>query len=87
LGGKNLPFTIKHFKTPDNQTEIKVMFEEDTVWLTQAQMAELFDRNRVAITQHIGKVFKEGELEERVVCKDYLHTNTVLLRGKHKRKA
>ena len=65
---------IEIFQSKDNKTEIKVQFEEDTVWLTQAQMAELFDRNRVAITQHIGNIFKEGELDKNVVCKDFLHT-------------
>ena len=65
---------IEIFQSKDNQTEIKVQFEEETVWLTQAQMAELFDRNRVAITQHIGNIFKEGELDKNRVCKDFLHT-------------
>ena len=65
---------IEIFQSKDNQTEIKVQFEEETVWLTQAQMAELFDRNRVAITQHIGNIFKEGELDKNMVCKDFLHT-------------
>src|SRR6056297_1528319 len=65
---------IEIYKSTDNQTEIKVQFEDETVWLTQAQMAELFDRNRVAITQHIGNIFKEGELKENMVCKDFLHT-------------
>lgn len=37
-------------------------------------MAELFGRNRVAITQHIGNIFKEEELNEQLVCKDFLHT-------------
>lgn len=62
------------FKSPDNQAQVEVKFEEDTVWLTQKQMAELFDRNRVAITQHIGNIFKEAELDEHLVCKDFLHT-------------
>ena len=65
---------IEIFQSKDNQTEIKVQFDEETVWLTQVQMAELFDRNRVAITQHIGNIFKEGELDKIVVCKDFLHT-------------
>ncbi len=38
-------------------------------------MAELFGRNRVAITQHIGNIFKEEELSEQLVCKDFLHTS------------
>jgi prophage maintenance system killer protein len=65
---------VEIFQTTDSQTEIKVQFDEETVWLTQKQMAELFDRNRVAITQHIGNIFKEGELDENVVCKNSLHT-------------
>lgn len=65
---------IEIFKSNDNQTEIKVQFDKDTVWLTQAQMAGLFDRNRVAITQHIGNIFKEGELDKNMVCKDFLQT-------------
>jgi hypothetical protein len=65
---------IEIFQSTDSQTEIKVQFDEETVWLTQKQMADLFDRNRVAITQHIGNIFKEGELNENVVCKNSLHT-------------
>ena len=65
---------IEIFQSKDSKTEVTVMFEQETVWLTQAQMAELFDRNRVAITQHLGKIFKEGELEMDMVCKDFLHT-------------
>jgi hypothetical protein len=65
---------IEIFKSDDNQIELKVQFDIDTVWLTQAQMAELFERNRVAVTQHIGNIFKEGELEEKLVCKDFLQT-------------
>ena len=58
----------------DNHTQIEVTFESDTVWLTQKQMAELFGRERVAITQHIGNIFKEKELSKISVCKDFLHT-------------
>ncbi len=71
MGNQN---KIEIYQSNDNQTEIAVHFDEETVWLTQAQMAELFDRNRVAITQHIGNIFKEGELDKNKVCKDFLHT-------------
>lgn len=67
---------IKIYQSQDNQIELNVKFETDTVWLTQAQMAELFQRNRVAITQHIGNIFKEGELDEISVSKEFLHTAT-----------
>lgn len=62
------------YKATDNTTHIEVKFENETVWLTQKQMAELFGRNRVAITQHIRNIFKEAELDEKVVCKEFLHT-------------
>ncbi len=55
-------------------SHIEVRIEDETVWLTQDQMASLFGRNRVAITQHIGNIFKEGELDKEKVCKDFLLT-------------
>ncbi|MCD4790871.1 MAG: hypothetical protein K8R37_12810 [Bacteroidales bacterium] len=59
----------------DNEAiHLQVKIEEETVWLSQEQMATLFGRNRVAITQHIGNIFKEGELDKKVVCKDFLLT-------------
>jgi hypothetical protein len=65
---------IEIFQSKDNQTEIKVQFEEETVWLTQAQMAELFDRDRKTITRHISNIFKEKELEKEVVCSFFEQT-------------
>lgn len=58
----------------DELTKVEVQIDEETVWLSQEQMASLFGRNRVAITQHIGNIFKEGELQKEVVCKDFLLT-------------
>lgn len=55
-------------------TKVEVQLDEETVWLSQEQMAILFGRNRVAITQHIGNIFKEGELVKEVVCKEFLLT-------------
>jgi hypothetical protein len=54
--------------------KIDVRLEDDTVWLTQAQMAELFDTTRNNITIHIGNIFNERELNEDSVCKDSLLT-------------
>jgi death-on-curing family protein len=65
---------IEIYQTKDKQTKVEVSFEEDTVWLTQKQMAELYGRDRVSITQHIGNIFKEKELFKKSVCKDFLHT-------------
>jgi len=58
----------------DELTRVEVQIEDETVWLSQEQMASLFGRNRVAITQHIGNIFKEGELQREVVCKEFLLT-------------
>jgi prophage maintenance system killer protein len=62
------------YKTESGQDAIDVHLENETVWLNQAQMAALFGRDRVAITQHIGNIFKEKELQKKSVCKDFLHT-------------
>jgi hypothetical protein len=56
---------IEIYTTQDGQTEIEVKFQEDTVWLTQSQISELFLRDRTVITKHINNVFKEGELNEK----------------------
>ena len=45
----------------------------ETVWLTQAQMAELFQKDRTVIGRHIRNVYKEGELEEEVTCAKFAH--------------
>jgi hypothetical protein len=59
---------------PNNSTPIEVRIEDETVWLTQAQMAELFQTTRNNVTLHIGNIFKENELKEPSVCKDSLLT-------------
>jgi len=53
------------YQTEDGQTRIDVRLENETVWLTQAQMGELFQRDRSVISKHIRNVFSEGELEEK----------------------
>ena len=59
---------------PDESIRLEVKLEQETVWLTQAQMTELFRTTRNNITMHIRNVFKEGELEEISVCKESLRT-------------
>ena len=60
---------IEIYQGDDGSTQINVQFEEDTVWLTQAQMAELFGKGRTTITEHIKNIFDEEELVEKVVCR------------------
>ena len=60
--------SIVLYTTDDGSTQLEVKLERDTVWLTQSQMAVLFGRDRTVITRHIRNIFKEGELEESLVC-------------------
>ena len=62
------------YQTEDNRTRIEVRLENETVWLTQAQLAELFQRERSVITKHIRNIFEEGELVEEAVCANYAQT-------------
>ena len=52
------------YQTQDGKTSIDVKLEQDTVWLTQAQMVELFQKDQSVIARHIANVFKEGELDK-----------------------
>lgn len=62
------------FKTADEKISVDVRFEDETVWLTQEQMAALFGKGRSTITEHIRNIFNEGELVEDVVCREFRHT-------------
>lgn len=53
------------YKTEDGQTQIEVNLEKDTVWLNQAQLSDLFERDRSVITKHINNIFKENELAKK----------------------
>lgn len=57
---------------PDSEVKLEVRLEEETVWLTQAQMVELFNSSKQNISLHINNIFKEGELEQEATVKDYL---------------
>jgi hypothetical protein len=62
------------YQTDDGQTKIDVIMEEETVWLPQTQMVELFQTTKQNISLHINNAFKEGELEPNSVVKEYLTT-------------
>jgi len=53
------------YTTPEGEVRLNVLLENETIWLSQEQMSQLFDRERSVITKHIGNVFNEGELEEK----------------------
>lgn len=58
----------------EQDVKLEVNIKDETVWLTQAQMAKLFDKDRKTITRHIQNIYKDGELEENSVCSFFEHT-------------
>ena len=74
MKNENQNNSIIIYEGDEGQLKIEAHFEGETVWLTQDQMAELFDKGRSTITEHVLNVFKEGELDEKVVCREFRRT-------------
>ena len=71
--------TTKHgeiliYQNPAGKIKVDVRLEDDSVWLTQAQIAQLFAKGRSTIAEHIQNIFSEAELIESVVCREFRHT-------------
>lgn len=64
------------YQTEDGQTRIQCRFDDETLWLTQAQMAELFQTTPQNITLHLKAIFQEAELSESATCKEYLQVRS-----------
>ncbi len=62
------------YQAEDGQTKIEVQLKDETVWLTQKHMAELFQTSKQNIGQHLKNIFEEGELEESSVVKKFFTT-------------
>lgn len=62
------------YKTSDNKVSINVQVQDETVWLTQEQMAGLFGKSKKTISEHIGNIFDEGELNENSVVRNFQTT-------------
>jgi hypothetical protein len=60
------------YKTEDGKTRIDVRLQDETVWMTQAAMAELYQTTPQNVTLHLKAIYMEGELEEPATCKEYL---------------
>lgn len=60
------------YQTEDGQTRVEVRLQEETVWMTQAAMAELFQTTPQNITIHLKSIYEDGELSEEATCKEYL---------------
>src|SRR5437870_3083069 len=65
---------IEIYKDRNKNIRVEVRFEEDTVWLSQKQIAELFDTERPAITKHLSNIFKSRELVQNSVSSILEHT-------------
>ena len=73
----NIPQSgIEIYTAPDNSIQLQVKLEQDTVWLTQEQMALLFGRDRTVIGRHIRNIYKEGEVSEDITCAKFAHMGT-----------
>lgn len=71
------------YTTPDGEAKIEVTLQDETVWLTLDQMAELFQRNKSTISRHIKNIFDTGELnKELVVAKNATTTQHGAIEGK-----
>lgn len=69
---KFLNFVI--FQTETGKVNVEVFFQKDTLWLSQATMGQLFEKDRTVISKHLKNIFNEGELIEEVVCANFAHT-------------
>ena len=62
------------FQTLNGKVNIDVYFKDETLWLTQKLIAELYEKGRSTITEHLKNIFSDGELDEKVVCRDFRQT-------------
>lgn len=64
------------YTTPNGKVKVEIWLQNETIWLTQQKIADLFGVDRTVVTKHIGNIFKEGELEEKLVCANFAHTTS-----------
>lgn len=63
---------IAFYQSPDGSVNIEVLYAEENIWLSQKKMAELFDTTPQNITQHLGNIYSDGEVDKMATCKDFL---------------
>ena len=63
------------YTSQDGEVRVDVFVNDDTVWLTQKAMQELFDRSKSTVSEHISNIFKEGELNENQVVRKFRTTD------------
>jgi hypothetical protein len=62
------------YQTDDGQTRINVKLEDETVWLSQEQICSLFEKSKATVSEHISNIFKEDELQEQSVIRNFRTT-------------
>ena len=70
------------YQTPDGESKIEVTLQDETVWLTLDQMAELFQRNKSTISRHIKNIFETGELQQKATVAKFATVVNRGIRGK-----
>ena len=68
---ENIHGEVVIYTADDGNTKIDVNFIDETVWLSQQQMAELFKTSRTNIVEHIGNIYDEGELDKNSTCRNF----------------
>lgn len=68
---KTSPLLIIIYQSESGETKIDVRFQDETVWLTQAQMEELFQSSHANVVEHIKNIYSEGELDESSTCRKF----------------
>ena len=74
MNTKENNYELIKFEDGDFSLDVKVSFENNTVWLTQKDLASLFERNRTVINKHIKSIFNDLELKRGSVCAKFAHT-------------
>ncbi|HSX11743.1 MAG TPA: hypothetical protein VLF94_08520 [Chlamydiales bacterium] len=74
MQSSKLDSSLLLYQTEDGQTRIEVKLLDETVWLTQPQISELFNKDRRTISEHIHNIFAEKELDENSVCRKFRTT-------------
>lgn len=64
---------VEIYRSEQVDIELRVKLENETVWLSQSHMAQLFGRDRTVITRHINNRYKEGELDRSITCAKFAH--------------
>lgn len=62
------------YQAKNGAIEIRADYSKETIWATQAQIADIFETERSVITKHLRNIVKDGELEEKSVCAIFAHT-------------